>query len=84
MADGALRPSAARAEGLLQRALALNPNHALALHLHIHIAEAGAPMLSAGQQDHWAGRALNSSDALVKANPQMGHLMHMPSHIYVR
>jgi hypothetical protein len=83
---GNLRPAAARAEALLRRALSLDPRHALALHLHIHVAEAGAPTLSGagGDKAVWAGRGLGSADALAAAAVQQGHLLHMPSHIYVR
>ncbi|GBF99344.1 hypothetical protein Rsub_11756 [Raphidocelis subcapitata] len=84
--DGTLRPDAARAEALLRRALALDARHPLALHLHIHVAEAAAPTIAGAHGDEaaWAGRALGSADALAAAAPQQGHLLHMPSHIYLR
>ncbi|KAI8463443.1 MAG: hypothetical protein J3K34DRAFT_526977 [Monoraphidium minutum] len=83
---GNLRPEASRAEALLRRALALDSRHPLALHLHIHVAEAGAPTLdgAGGDAAVWAGRALGSAEALAALGAQQGHLMHMPSHIYVR
>lgn len=85
-AEGALRPEAARAEELLRRALAIDSRHPLALHLHIHVAEAAAPTLAGARGDRaaWAGRALGSAEALASSGAQQGHLMHMPSHIYVR
>lgn len=85
-AAGSLRPAASRAEALLRRALSLDASHPLALHLHIHISEAAAPTRAGagGGDAAWAGRALGSADALVAAAPQQGHLLHMPSHIYLR
>jgi hypothetical protein len=50
------------------------------------VAEAGPPTLEGARGDEavWAGRALGSADALVAAAPQQGHLLHMPSHTYLR
>ena len=94
LGGAALRPDAARAEALLLRALEIDGRHPLALHLHIHVAEAGTPTLEGdGGGDggrggaaaaRWAGRALGSADALAALRPEQGHLLHMPSHIYVR
>ncbi|KAF8055909.1 hypothetical protein HT031_006548 [Scenedesmus sp. PABB004] len=85
-ASGALRPAAAEAERLLRAALALRPGHGHALHLHIHIAEAGSPLAAPGREADWAGRAFGSADALARQAGALadGHLLHMPSHIYVR
>jgi Tfp pilus assembly protein PilF len=38
-----MRPSAAKAEALIDEALAIDPTHPLAIHLYIHIAEASDP-----------------------------------------
>ena len=54
-------------EGLLRR----DPNHPLANHLHIHILDTGHPEL-----------ALGSAYRLGQVAPGLGHLVHMPSHIY--
>jgi tetratricopeptide (TPR) repeat protein len=50
------------------------PDHPGALHLHIHAVEASND----------PGRALASADRLLDLVPGAGHLVHMPSHIYIR
>lgn len=82
--DGSLKPTAATAEKLLRKALAINPSHTHALHLHVHIAEAGSPIEEPGNEAVSARRALSSADTLAELNTQHGHLMHMASHVYVR
>jgi tetratricopeptide (TPR) repeat protein len=57
-------------EGVLRR----NPNHPGANHYYIHAVEASTS----------ADRALPSADRLGKLAPNAGHLVHMPSHIYIR
>ena len=57
-------------EGVLRR----NPNHSGANHYYIHAVEASTN----------AERALPSADRLGKVAPKAGHLVHMPSHIYIR
>ena len=54
-------------EDLLRR----DPNHPLANHLHIHILDTGHPEL-----------ALGSAYRLSQIAPGLGHLVHMPSHIF--
>ena len=54
-------------EDLLRR----DPNHPLANHLHIHILDTGHPEL-----------ALGSAYRLSQVAPGLGHLVHMPSHIF--
>lgn len=83
-AEGDLRPNARVAEHLLLQALKINPSHVFALHLHIHIAEAGAATNQGGAAVLQAGRALRSANTLAELNAQHGHLMHMPSHLYLR
>lgn len=57
-------------EGILQR----NPDHVLAIHLFIHATEASlAPEL-----------AMAYAARLPKLTPGAGHLVHMPSHTYIR
>ena len=57
-------------EGVLRR----NPNHSGANHYYIHAVEASTN----------AERALPSAARLGKIAPKAGHLVHMPSHIYIR
>jgi len=58
----------------LKKILISNPQHPLALHLWIHISEQGPN----------PSQALNQADILMKAGEGIGHLVHMPSHIYFR
>ena len=57
-------------EGVLRR----NPNHTGANHYYIHAVEASQN----------AERALPSAARLGKLAPKAGHLVHMPSHVYIR
>ena len=57
-------------EGVLRR----NPNHSGANHYYIHAVEAS----------NNPDRALPSADRLGKVAPKAGHLVHMPSHVYIR
>jgi tetratricopeptide (TPR) repeat protein len=57
-------------EGVLRR----NPNHSGANHYYIHAVEASTN----------AERALPSADRLGQIAPNAGHLVHMPSHVYIR
>ena len=57
-------------EGVLKR----NPNHSGANHYYIHTVEASPN----------PERALPSARRLGKIAPNAGHLVHMPSHIYIR
>jgi pimeloyl-ACP methyl ester carboxylesterase/tetratricopeptide (TPR) repeat protein len=57
-------------EGVLRR----DPNHSGANHYYIHAVEASTT----------AERALPSASRLGKIAPKAGHLVHMPSHIYIR
>ena len=50
------------------------PNHAGACHFYIHIVEASTT----------PARAVPCADRLAKLMPGAGHLVHMPSHIYMR
>ena len=59
---------------VLDRVLKKNPSHAGAIHLLIHaVEESPAP-----------GRALLAANRLAALAPNGGHLVHMPSHIYMR
>ena len=57
-------------EGVLRR----NPNHMGACHYYIHAIEASP----------YPERALGVADRLGGLAPAAGHLVHMPSHIYIR
>ncbi len=58
----------------LESVLARNPDHPGAIHLYIHAVEAS---------DN-PGRAERYADRLAALVPGAGHLVHMPSHIYLR
>jgi tetratricopeptide (TPR) repeat protein len=68
------RPAMEAALAALEAVLARSPDHPGANHLYIHAVEAG-PRPQAG---------LPSADRLAHYAPGLGHLTHMPSHIYVR
>lgn len=57
----------------LERVLARHPDHPQACHLYIHAVEKTHP--------EWAEACADRLDALC---PGAGHLVHMPSHIYIR
>lgn len=71
---GAPLPWTPEIEGLLERAIALNPRHPGAHHYWIHLQESSPH----------PQRALPSAEFLKDAVPGSGHLLHMPSHIYLR
>lgn len=48
------------------------------------VAEAGQPAPQPGQEHTAAARALGTAETLAGLLPQNGHLLHMPSHIFVR
>ncbi|MEO6731031.1 MAG: hypothetical protein ABIN01_07420 [Ferruginibacter sp.] len=59
---------------VLEKTLQLSPNHPGANHYYIHSTEAsGNPQ-----------RALPSANRLSKLMPSVSHMVHMPSHIYIR
>src|SRR5262245_55853734 len=58
----------------LEEVLRRDPNHAGANHLYIHAVEASTH----------PERALPSAARLEGLAPQAGHLVHMPSHVYIR
>jgi tetratricopeptide (TPR) repeat protein len=73
--DKAGNPSAhiAEAKAALERAMELNPDHPGAHHYYIHMVELPYPDL-----------AVPSADKLGSLMPAAGHIVHMPSHIYIR
>ena len=58
----------------LEKIISKDLTHPGVLHLHIHLIEASME----------PERALVSADALEKTVPIVGHIVHMPAHIYVR
>ena len=64
----------ARTLELIEMALALDPDYAPAIHLYIHITESSVDPF----------RAEAYADRLLAQDMGIGHLVHMPSHIYLR
>ncbi|MEN8790257.1 MAG: tetratricopeptide repeat protein [Flavobacteriaceae bacterium] len=71
--DGNPMPNTLEAKKALEKAFALNPKHPGAHHYYIHMVELPKPDL-----------AEKSADILGGLMPAAGHLVHMPSHIYIR
>jgi tetratricopeptide (TPR) repeat protein len=57
----------------LERVIARNPEHPGACHFYIHAVEAVNPKL-----------AVPCAERLARLMPGVGHMVHMPAHIYVR
>jgi len=68
------KPGALEIVSRLEAALKRAPNHIGALHLYIHAMEASQT----------PGKAEAAADRLRKLSPEAGHLIHMPTHIYLR
>lgn len=60
--------------GVLEHTLAKHPKHPGANHFYIHAMEASP----------WPERALEAAERLQALVPGSGHLVHMPSHIFIR
>jgi tetratricopeptide (TPR) repeat protein len=58
---------------VLESVLARNPRHPGATHYYIHAMEAKEPY-----------KAEHAADTLLKLMPGAGHMVHMPSHIFIR
>lgn len=58
---------------VLEKAISINPKNPLANHLYLHATEAGPGV----------EKALASAERLKTLVPSAGHLVHMPSHIYI-
>jgi tetratricopeptide (TPR) repeat protein len=71
---GAPQPWTPEVEALLDRATRLAPDHPGAHHYRIHLYEASTT----------PEKALASADRIGALAPAVGHLVHMPSHIYLR
>lgn len=72
-ADGTPKGRTEQIIAALENVIANHPDHAAALHYHIHIAESMRPEI-----------AIESADNLAPLLPGSGHLVHMPSHIFMR
>jgi tetratricopeptide (TPR) repeat protein len=68
------RPGTEDVIAALERTLKRYPNHLGACHFYIHIVEASTT----------PSRALPCADKMAQQIPGAGHLVHMPSHIYMR
>ncbi len=72
--DGQPQPGTLEIVATLESVLARNPDHPGANHYYIHAVEASND----------PARGLPSADRLGALVPGAGHLVHMPSHIYIR
>lgn len=72
--DGNAKPGTVLAANALEAVMARRPDHPGANHLYIHLIEAGPE----------PERALPAADRLEQLMPIAGHVVHMPSHVYVR
>jgi len=72
--DGTPKPWTPLIREVLEKVLAKNPNHPGANHYYIHVMEPSP----------YAAKALPSAERLGKTNPGLSHVVHMPSHIYLR
>jgi tetratricopeptide (TPR) repeat protein len=72
--DGQPQPGTEEIVSTLELVLKRNPNHPGAIHYYIHAVEASSQ----------PGRAAPYADRLAKLTPGAGHLVHMPSHTYMR
>ena len=72
--DGVPEPWTPELLAVLEGVLELHPNHPGANHYYIHSVEASKD----------AKRAIKSANRLGKLMPGVAHMIHMPSHIYIR
>lgn len=72
--EGKPQPGTLEILQILEGVLARNPDHPGALHYYIHIVEASSE----------PERAIPAAERLGGLMPGAGHLVHMPSHIYIR
>jgi tetratricopeptide (TPR) repeat protein len=73
-ADGTAQRWTPRIAELLDRALSLAPDHPGAHHYRIHLYD----------ESRTPAAALGSAQRLPAITPGVGHLVHMPSHVYLR
>jgi len=72
--DGSPAPDTDTVLSTLHAVLKLDPNHPMGNHLMIHATESSS-------HPEWG---LEAADKLRDMEPGLGHMVHMPSHIYVR
>lgn len=72
--DGSPQPGTDEVLAVLESLLAAHPDHPQANHLYIHAVEASPQ----------PGRAIPCAERLVDLAPAVGHLVHMPSHVFLR
>ena len=72
--DGTPKEWTPRIRQVLEKLLARHPNHPGANHYYIHVMEPSP----------FADKALPSAERLGRISPGLSHLVHMPSHIYLR
>jgi tetratricopeptide (TPR) repeat protein len=72
--DGSAKPETQDVTALLESVIAKQPDHVGALHFYIHLVE----------PSDTPGRGEAAADRLGGLVPGAGHLVHMPSHIYLR
>lgn len=72
--DGSPKPETRRTMVTLEGVIAAHPDHPGAHHYYIHLLEASND----------PDRAVQSADRLGALMPAAGHMVHMPSHIYIR
>ncbi|MCW5911578.1 MAG: tetratricopeptide repeat protein [Cyclobacteriaceae bacterium] len=70
---GKPRPWTPEVVSLLESVISIDPKNPLANHLYLHATEASADL----------DRALQVAERLKTLVPAAGHLVHMPSHIYI-
>ena len=70
---GEPRPWTMEIVTLLEKVISIDPENPLANHIYLHATEAGPNV----------EKALNSAERLKTLVPGAGHLVHMPSHIYI-
>jgi len=72
--NGKAQPWTSQPVQIIDKVVSKYPNHPGANHLNIHILEASPD----------PDKATESADKLLDLVPGAGHLVHMPSHIYIR
>ena len=72
--DGGPLPGTAEAAAALEQVMELRPDHPGANHLYIHLLESSV----------MPEQALAAADRLAPLMPGVGHVVHMPGHIYMQ
>lgn len=72
-AEGNPMPHTLKGKEAIEKAISLDPDHPGAHHLYIHMVELPQPDL-----------AVPSAEKLGSLMPAAGHIVHMPSHIFIR